>query len=59
MNDPTTMCITEAIKRMNVLKDKAQSSNKWLIIHSMITTLYILKEIGFERVKLEVYDVSI
>jgi hypothetical protein len=44
---------------MNVLKDKTKSSDRWLIIHSMITTLYILKDIGFKRVKLEVYDVSI
>ena len=60
MNDrTTTMSITEAVARMNVLKDKERDGDQWLTLHSMITTLYILKELGFKRVTLEVYDVPI
>jgi squalene cyclase len=60
VNDKTTtMCITEAVARMNVLKDKEQDGDQWLTLHSMIATLYILKDLGFKRVTLEVYDVPI
>lgn len=56
MTDNThTMCIEEAIARMNVLKDKAVSSARYLETHSMMTTLLLLRGLGFKRVALEVY----
>jgi len=53
----TTMCIVEAIARVNVLKDSENNSQQYLKLHSMITTLVILKKLGFKRVQLEVFDV--
>jgi hypothetical protein len=55
----TTMCLKEAIARVNVLKDKEKDAEQYLTLHSMITTLYILKKMGFKRVQLEVLDVPI
>jgi hypothetical protein len=48
----STMCIEEAIARMNVLKDKATSSAMCLETHSMMTTLLLLRGLGFKRVAL-------
>jgi len=53
------MCLKEAIARVNVLKDKEKDAEQYLTLHSMITTLYILKKMGFKRVQLEVLDVPI
>jgi hypothetical protein len=50
-----TMCVEEAIARMHVLKDRTSSPSKYLELHSMVTTLIILRGLGFKRVALEVY----
>jgi hypothetical protein len=53
------MCISEAIARLQVLKDQEEDGGQWLTLHSMLTTLIILKDLSFKRVQLEVYDVPI
>jgi len=55
----TTMCLIEAIARVHVLKDAEKDAEQYLTLHSMITTLYILKKLGFKRVQLELFDVPI
>ena len=53
------MCLIEAIARVHVLKDAEKDAEQYLTLHSMITTLYILKKLGFKRVQLELFDVPI
>jgi hypothetical protein len=55
----TTMCLVEAIARVHVLKDQTEDAEQFLTLSSMITTLYILKKMGFKRVQLELFDVPI
>ena len=55
----TTMCLTEAIARVHVLMDTERDGEQYSTLHSMITTLYILKKLSFKRVQLEVLDVPI
>jgi len=55
----TTMCLLEAIARVHALMDKEEGGEQYLTLHSMITTLYILRKLGFKRVQLEVFDVPI
>ena len=50
-----TMCVEEAIARMHVLKDRTNSPSKYLELHSMVTTLILLRGFGFKRVTLEAY----
>ena len=53
------MCLLEAIARVHALMDKEEGGEQYLTLHSMITTLYILRKLGFKRVQLEVFDVPI
>jgi hypothetical protein len=48
-----TMCISKAIALVNHQKDKEVDGEQWLNLHSMITTLCILKKMGFKRVQME------
>jgi hypothetical protein len=55
----TTMCLIEAIARVQILEDREVNAEQYLTLHSMITTLYILKNLGFKRVQLEEYNAPI
>ena len=48
-----TMCISKAIALVNHQKDKEVDEEQWLNLHSMITTLCILRKMGFKRVQME------